>query len=131
MASTSKQPRRFAPVVSKEVSTASAGSTDPSVLQGIIFDMDGTLCEPQNYMFGQMRAALGITKATDILDHIYSLPQSQKEGEVGEQEIAMEKVRAIEREAMQRQVAQPGLVELMEYLDRVGIKKGICTRNFE
>lgn len=30
--------------------------------------------EPQNYMFGEMRSALGITKATDILDHIYGLP---------------------------------------------------------
>lgn len=43
----------------------------------------------------------------------------------------MESVRNIERAAMVKQVAQPGLVELMAYLDSRGIRKGICTRNFE
>ena len=75
-------------------------------------------------MFAEMRDALSITKGTDILDHIYSLPPA-------EQEVAHEKVRAIERRAMKEQKPQPGLVELMEYLDKRGIKKGICTRNFD
>lgn len=96
---------------------------------------------PQNYMFAQMRyvhalthshkhqlmifrSALGIDKGTDILDHIYSLPG-------GEQEEAQEKVRDIERTAMKKQQPQAGLVELMEYLDLRGVKKGICTRNFD
>ncbi len=48
-------------------------------------------------MFGQMRAALGIDKKTDILDHCHSLP-------LAEQEIAIEKIRAIERAAMISQV---------------------------
>jgi phosphoglycolate phosphatase-like HAD superfamily hydrolase len=69
-------------------------------------------------------AALNITKATDILDHIYSLPAS-------EQEEAHEKIRSIERTAMKSQQPQSGLVELMVYLDSRGVKKGICTRNFE
>ncbi|KAK3360203.1 HAD-like domain-containing protein [Lasiosphaeria hispida] len=94
-------------------------------LQGIVFDVDGTLCEPQNYMFAEMRNALGITKATDILDHVYSL--STPEG----QHNAMEKIRGIERTAMASQVAQPGLVQLMTYLDSRNIRKGICTRNFD
>lgn len=93
-------------------------------LKGIVFDVDGTLCEPQNYMFGQMRSALGITKEVDILDHIYSLPES-------DQAAAHEKIQAIEREAMAKQIPQAGLVTLMEYLDKKGIKKGICTRNFD
>jgi len=75
-------------------------------------------------MFGEMRAALGITKATDILDHIYSLPAS-------EQESAHEKIRAIERTAMTQQKPQAGLVELMDYLDARNMPKGICTRNFD
>ncbi|KAF2788349.1 HAD-like protein [Melanomma pulvis-pyrius CBS 109.77] len=75
-------------------------------------------------MFAEMRAALGITKPTDILDHIYSLPPA-------EQEAAQEKIRAIERTAMASQKAQPGLVQLMDYLDSRGIPKGICTRNFD
>lgn len=75
-------------------------------------------------MFQEMRDALGITKATDILDHIYSLPDA-------EQEIAQEKVRKIERTAMKNQRPQSGLVELMDYLDSRGVQKGICTRNFD
>jgi HAD superfamily hydrolase (TIGR01549 family) len=35
------------------------------------------------------------------------------------------------RTAMKSQQPQAGLVELMEYIDSRGIKKGICTRNFD
>ncbi|KAH6631197.1 HAD-like domain-containing protein [Chaetomium sp. MPI-SDFR-AT-0129] len=94
-------------------------------LEGIVFDMDGTLCEPQNYMFAEMRSALDISKATDILEHVYSLPTSEQ------QQHAMGLIRAIESRAMVSQVAQPGLVELMTYLDTRNIRKGICTRNFD
>ncbi|KAK1046550.1 hypothetical protein LTR12_009964 [Friedmanniomyces endolithicus] len=80
--------------------------------------------EPQNYMFGQMRQAVGIPKEIDILDHIHSLSSSQ-------QEEAFAKIQAIERDAMAKQVPQPGLVTLMEFLDERGILKSICTRNFE
>lgn len=76
-------------------------------------------------MFGQMRAALGITKGTDILDHIYALPTPEKQHE------AMESIRNIERAAMASQEAQPGLAQLMDYLDARGVPKAICTRNFE
>ncbi|TDZ39798.1 putative uncharacterized hydrolase [Colletotrichum spinosum] len=111
-------PRQFAPL------KPGANSTAPR-LKGVVFDVDGTLCEPQTYMFGQMRDALKITKSVDILDHIYSLPTTEA------QETAMESIRQIERTAMASQVAQPGLVELMAYLDSRGVRKGICTRNFD
>ncbi|KAF4555868.1 putative haloacid dehalogenase-like hydrolase 7 [Elsinoe fawcettii] len=112
-----KRQRRFAPM-------KDGASGHLWKVQGIVFDMDGTLCEPQNYMFGEMRSALGIDKSTDILDHIHDLPEA-------EQPAAHEKIEAIERRAMEQQVPQAGLVLLMEYLDRKGIKKGICTRNFD
>lgn len=75
-------------------------------------------------MFGQMRSALGISKSVDILDHVHSLPPSQ-------QEEAQEKLRAIEREAMASQKPQPGLITLMDHLQNRGIRKAICTRNFD
>ncbi|KAK1771113.1 HAD-like domain-containing protein [Phialemonium atrogriseum] len=118
--STGLKPRRFAPL-----REGAGNSSNAPRLQGVVFDVDGTLCQPQNYMFAQMRAALGIPKSVDILEHIYSLPTPEA------QTTAMEAVRAIEREAMTRQVAQPGLAELMSYLDARGLRKGICTRNFE
>ncbi|KAF4303567.1 putative had superfamily [Botryosphaeria dothidea] len=76
-------------------------------------------------MFGEMRAALGIDKKTDILDHIYELATPD------EQDAAFDKIRAIERRAMASQKPQPGLVQLMDYLDGRGVPKGICTRNFD
>jgi len=111
-------PRRFAPL--KDSVEAQNGVP---ILKGIVFDVDGTLCEPQTYMFAQMRAAVSIPKGSDILDHIYALP-------VNEQEEAMEKIRAVERAAMAAQSPQPGLVKLMSYLESKNIPKGICTRNF-
>ncbi|KAF9882079.1 had superfamily [Colletotrichum karsti] len=113
-------PRQFAPL--KE--GVAANSNAPR-LKGIVFDVDGTLCEPQTYMFKEMRDALKITKSVDILDHIYALPTPEA------QDTAMESIRQIERTAMASQVAQPGLVELMSYLDSRGVRKGICTRNFD
>ncbi|KAJ4304507.1 hypothetical protein N0V90_000033 [Kalmusia sp. IMI 367209] len=114
------RPRRFAPL---DPARRVKGDDKPT-LKGIVFDVDGTLCLPQNYMFAEMRSALGIAKSVDILDHIYALPES-------EQEAAHEKIRAIERTAMAEQKPQAGLVQLMDYLDSRGIKKGICTRNFD
>lgn len=49
--------------------------------------------EPQNYMFAEMRSALGITRSQDILDHVYSLPTAEQ------QHHAMELIRNIERTA--------------------------------
>ncbi|KAI2470921.1 HAD-like protein [Annulohypoxylon bovei var. microspora] len=118
---TQVRPRRFAPL--KEVTAGE--HHDLPVLHGVIFDVDGTLCQPQNHMFTQMRSVLGIPKSIDILEHIYSLPSPTQ------QESAMESIRAIERQSMAQQEAQPGLAELMAYLDGRGVRKGICTRNFE
>ncbi|KAM3536569.1 hypothetical protein MY4038_000024 [Beauveria bassiana] len=112
----SDSPKRFAPL-------KPGSSSDAPKLQGIVFDMDGTLCEPQNYMFGEMRAALGITKAVDIIDHMNSLPAA-------EQPAAHAAVQGIERAAMAKQTPQPGLDVLMRYLDARGVPKAICTRNF-
>ena len=93
-------------------------------LKGIIFDMDGTLTKPQNYMFAEMREALGISKQQDILKSIDELPDS-------EQEAAHDKIRRIERNAMGKMEPQPGLSSLMRFLDTTNLQKGICTRNFK
>lgn len=74
-------------------------------------------------MFGEMRAALNITKAVDIIDHIHALPPP-------EQPAAHAAIQAIERAAMAKQAPQPGLTKLMAYLDARGLPKAICTRNF-
>jgi len=115
-----KEPRRFAPLRMEDDKEAEGLPK----LKGIVFDVDGTLCQPQNYMFKLMRDALGIDKSVDILDHCHSLPSA-------EEAAALEKIRAIEREAMTSQEPQPGIIPLMEYLDSFNIPKAICTRNFD
>ena len=75
-------------------------------------------------MFAEMRSAVHIPKSVDILDYIHGLPDQ-------EQKDAFAAIQAIERKAMESQVPQAGLVSLMVYLDRKGIRKGICTRNFD
>jgi hypothetical protein len=75
-------------------------------------------------MFKLMRDALGIDKSVDILDHCHSLPPA-------EEAAALEKIRAIEKEAMISQEPQPGIIPLMEYIDSFNIPKAICTRNFD
>lgn len=75
-------------------------------------------------MFAKMRAALGIAKTIDILDHVYTLAPDL-------QAAAMESIRNVEREAMVKMVPQRGLLPLMEYLQKKGVQKAICTRNFE
>ncbi|KAL8775012.1 MAG: hypothetical protein Q9209_000491 [Squamulea sp. 1 TL-2023] len=71
-----------------------------------------------------MREALRIPKSTDILDHIHSLPQPA-------QDEAQTAIRTIERAAMVEQEPQPGLSELIQYLERRGVRMGLCTRNFD
>lgn len=110
---------------------------------------------PQNYMFSEMRAALQIPKSIDILDHIKSLSNEPDDGKhastspaanVAEtlsataappdpspnspQARAVADVKAIERNAMTSQRPQPGLQELMKYLEQRGVRKALCTRNF-
>jgi len=70
------------------------------------------------------RAALEISPKTDILDHILSLPEPA-------QSDAFTAIRAIESSAMLEQEPQPGLMELVEYLESKKMRMGLCTRNFE
>lgn len=75
-------------------------------------------------MFRDMRAALDIPRTTDILTHITTLPPDS-------QHDALASIRAIETHYMRLQTPQPGLADLMTYLETRNIRKGICTRNFE
>lgn len=123
----STRPRCFAPL-----DTSQPNEHDAPKLKGLVFDVDGTLCLPQNYMFKEMRDALGIEKPTDILDHINSLsdkPDNDKEESPRSR--ANEAVKQIERNAMKDQKPQPGLNELITHLSGRGLHLALCTRNFE
>ena len=84
-------------------------------------------------MFREMRAALNIPKSTDILDHLHSLsmtPDSTTNPPTSPRQRANATIEAIERNAMTVQMPQPGLAELMAYIDGRKLPKALCTRNF-
>ncbi|PGH15315.1 hypothetical protein AJ79_02480 [Helicocarpus griseus UAMH5409] len=118
--SSSLRPWRFAPL-----NPEACQDGKDSSFKGVVFDVDGTLCLPQNYMFQEMRSVLGIDKSVDIIGHIRSLPALK------DRTAAITKIKDIEQRAMVKQVPQPGLVELMDYLKSKGLKRALCTRNFE
>ena len=77
-------------------------------------------------MFGEMRKVLDIPKAIDILEHLQSLSHDPKA-----QAKAVKAIKDIESKAMTLQEPQPGLRELMAYLQSRKVKKALCTRNFQ
>lgn len=84
-------------------------------------------------MFREMRAALNIPKSTDILGHLHSLstaPDDSTNPPTSPRQRASNAIETIERDAMAVQTPQPGLVELMTYLDKRKVPKALCTRNF-
>ena len=82
-------------------------------------------------MFAEMRAALGITKPTDILEHINSLSADNDQNSSSPRSRAQDAIKHIEREAMRHQRPQPGLNELITRLARWDVRLALCTRNFE
>lgn len=91
-------------------------------LRGVIFDMDGTLTEPA-IDFAEMRRRVGIPSG-DILITIRGWPEER-------QREAFAIIDEIEELARAKLAVQPGVHELMEYLDARGLPKGIITRNTE
>lgn len=92
-------------------------------IKGMVFDMDGTLCLPQTWMFAEMRSAIGLTdKSKDILAFIAEMSEA-------EQAEANAKLEQVEKKAMSEMEPQVGLLELMDYLNTINLPKTICTRN--
>jgi phosphoglycolate phosphatase-like HAD superfamily hydrolase len=86
-------------------------------LNGIIFDVDGTLTVPQPWMFTKMRRLLGIPKERDILAHVAA---------AGGMEVVVE----VEKEAMAGMQVGQGVRECLEWLQERGVRKALLTRNY-
>ena len=89
-------------------------------LQGVIFDMDGTLTAPV-IDFLDMRRRLGIPTG-DILLTIKQWSEQDRAR-------AYAIIEEIEEQARGKLVLQPGIHELMDFLDSRSIRKAIVTRN--
>eukprot|EP01116_Phalansterium_solitarium_P007380 TRINITY_DN20023_c0_g1_i1.p1 TRINITY_DN20023_c0_g1~~TRINITY_DN20023_c0_g1_i1.p1 ORF type:complete len:257 (+),score=81.00 TRINITY_DN20023_c0_g1_i1:89-859(+) len=91
-------------------------------LEGIIFDMDGTLTKPC-IDFKLMRHLLGIEAPRDVLSVIRDYPDAARRAE------AYRIIDQVEEEARGRLELQPGIEALMNYLDAHGLRRAIVTRN--
>ena len=47
-------------------------------IEGIVFDMDGTLTMPEQLDFAGMRAAIGCPSGTDIIDHVKNVVRKDR-----------------------------------------------------
>jgi HAD superfamily hydrolase (TIGR01549 family) len=89
-------------------------------IDNVIFDMDGTLTH-MNLPFDEIRKALNV-KERFILESILKL-------ERGERERKMEILKEFEIVAAETAELNDGVVEIIEFLEGEGIKKGVVTRN--
>lgn len=88
--------------------------------KAVIFDMDGTLTVPV-LDFDAMRAELGIAQG-DLATVIGAWPRERRAA-------AWAVIERHEHEARLAMEIQPGAVELVQGLDRAGVRLGILTRN--
>ena len=91
-----------------------------SEIRGVIFDMDGTLTRPV-IDFAEMRRRLDLPEG-DILATIRAWPPER-------QRRAFAIIEALEADARERMALQPGARELLETLERLGLERGLLTRN--
>lgn len=94
-----------------------------SVIDGVIFDFDGTLTEPGAIDFAKIRAEIGCPDQAMILDYLRSIPS----------EVARARAEEIllhhERVAADASKPAPGAEELVLELREKGYRVGILTRN--
>lgn len=89
-------------------------------IDGIIFDLDGTLFEA-DYNWDEIRRKLGV-KGRLILEHFKTLPKEEK--------IEKEKrLEEIEGEVTKRGRLRPGVIELLSYLKSQKISLALVTNN--
>lgn len=96
-------------------------------IKGVIFDMDGTLTEPDSIDFSAMYTRNGLQRrhGTDILQMINSLPTES------EREAAMNIILEEELRGIERMVLRPHLHTLVHGLSSARIRTALSTRNCE
>lgn len=92
------------------------------MIRGVAFDMDGTLTRPV-LNFRELREKIGISsRAKPIFEQILEM-----QGPAQERALAI--LESEEMKAAENSSPNPGLSELLDFLDQGSIRKGIYTRN--
>lgn len=87
----------------------------------VIFDLDGTLFDAP-YDWTKIKQTLGVPEGEGILSYIEKLPDKIKEKK-------MHMLKAIEEGATRKGKLKNGVQELLEELQRKGVKKVLLTNN--
>ncbi|KAJ1389272.1 hypothetical protein B484DRAFT_294713, partial [Ochromonadaceae sp. CCMP2298] len=104
--------------------TSESSETDSGGLLGIIFDMDGTLTEPNAIDFAAMYSRNGLIKhpTDDIVRMINRLPAEQRDK-------AMQVIEEEEMAGCERMVLRTHLMEILSAAGRANIRVALSTRN--
>jgi len=94
---------------------------DPPV-QGVVFDMDGTLTMPGQLNIQRIRELTGVPAGEDIVSYVQKYPPEERDR-------AMGLIEAEETAAMEAPQLQPGLKETILALAAKKIPLAIATRN--
>ena len=93
-----------------------------STLQGLVFDMDGTLTVPC-LDFKKLRKLLSINDKVDILGHVETLAKDEREK-------SMKIIEDFEDEGRRNLKLQPAIAELFNFLVKdTNLKLALLTRN--
>lgn len=106
-----------------------AAESDPSSLlkgvRGVVFDMDGSLTQPDAIDFQRLRRRLGIAADQGILEAIEAEVSQVRRGEM------MDIVHEEEERGLEAMALMDGAAALLDALDAAGVKRGLITRNSE
>ena len=90
-------------------------------VRGVVFDMDGTLTLP-TLDFAEMKRRLKLPPSSDILVSVQAMSGEDKEK-------SMAIIEEMEDEANRRLRLQPGVLDVLHFLARRGLVRGLITRN--
>jgi HAD superfamily hydrolase (TIGR01509 family) len=94
------------------------------MIKGVAFDMDGTLTKPV-IDFEAIRKAIGVKeRSRPVFEQIQDMSEKDKKRALGI-------LHRMEMDAAEKALANPGLDELLEFLEQNSIKKAIYTRNMK
>jgi len=91
-------------------------------LQGIIFDMDGTLVD-SGLDFDAIRRDIGLPEKHPILEGVEAIPEGP------ERDRALEILHRHEHDGALRATPFPGVAELLDRLEQLELRRGVLTRN--
>lgn len=91
------------------------------MLAGIVFDLDGTVIADQ-HDYEAIRRDLGLAAGVRILEAVEAMSESDQ----GRARLILQRH---EQEAAAQAIVNPGVEAFFERLDRLGIRRGLLSRN--